>query len=74
MDVNAITTLITNVGFPAAVAAALIYYNLKESERHKDEAVAWTEILANNTKVLEGVKQTLDLIMQRLGDDHDDGK
>lgn len=74
MDVNGITTLITNVGFPVAVAAALLYYNLKESEQHKAEAVAWTEILANNTKVLEGVKQTLDLIMQRLGDDHDDGK
>ena len=50
MDVNSITTLITNVGFPAAVAGVLLYYNMKESERHKDEAVAWTEILANNTK------------------------
>lgn len=74
MDVNGITTLITNVGFPAAVAAALLYYNLKESERHKDEAVAWTEILSSNTKVLEGVKQTLDLILQKLGSEIDDGK
>lgn len=74
MDVNGITTLITNVGFPVAVAAALLYYNLKESERHKDEAIAWTEILANNTKVLEGVKQTLDLILQKLGSEIDDGK
>lgn len=37
MDVNAIVTLISNVGFPVAVCIALFFYMEKQNERHQNE-------------------------------------
>ena len=49
MDVNAITTLISNVGVPCACLIATFYLWLKETEAHKDEMEKMTEALNNNT-------------------------
>lgn len=52
MDVNGIVSLISNVGFPAAVCVALFYYMEKQNERHQNETDKLNETVQSNTKVL----------------------
>lgn len=52
MDVNAITTLVSNVGVPFACLIATFYLWFKETEAHKDEMTKMTEALNNNTIAL----------------------
>ena len=49
MDINAITTLISNVGVPCACLIATFYLWFKETEAHKEEMAKMTEALNNNT-------------------------
>lgn len=49
MDVNAITTLVSNVGVPCACLIATFYLWFKETEAHKDEMSKMKEALNNNT-------------------------
>lgn len=64
MDVSAITTLVTTVGFPIAMCVGLLYYVTKQSDKqkeenalimqtHKEETVQFTQALNNNTLVLQ---------------------
>ena len=61
MDINAITTLISNVGVPCACLIATFYLWFKETEAHKEEMVNMTEALNNNTialtKLTEHIKR-----------------
>ena len=52
MDVNSITTLVSNVGVPCACLIATFYLWFKETEAHKDEMSKMTEALNNNTIAL----------------------
>ena len=52
MDINAITTLISNVGVPCACLIATFYLWSKETEAHKEEMAKMTEALNNNTIAL----------------------
>lgn len=52
MDLNAITSLISNVGFPVAVCIALFFYMEKQNERHQQETDKLNETVQSNTKVL----------------------
>ena len=52
MDVNAITTLVSNVGVPCACLIATFYLWFKETEAHKEEMTKMTEALNNNTIAL----------------------
>jgi hypothetical protein len=52
MDVNAIVSLISNVGFPVAVCIALFFYMEKQNERHQNETDKLNETIQSNTKVL----------------------
>ena len=52
MDINAITTLISNVGVPCTCLMATFYLWFKETEAHKDEMSKMTEALNNNTIAL----------------------
>lgn len=52
MDINAITTLISNVGVPCACLIATFYLWFKETEAHKEEMAKMTEALNNNTIAL----------------------
>lgn len=52
MDINAITTLVSNVGVPCACLIATFYLWFKETEAHKDEMAKMTEALNNNTIAL----------------------
>jgi hypothetical protein len=52
MDINAIVSLVSNVGFPVAVCIALFFYMEKQNERHQRETDRLNETVQSNTKVL----------------------
>ena len=52
MDINAIVSLVSNVGFPVAVCIALFFYMEKQNERHQQETDKLNETVHSNTKVL----------------------
>lgn len=49
MDISAISTLISTVGFPIACCCALFYQMNKQSESHKQEMDSLKEALNQNT-------------------------
>lgn len=52
MDIDSVTQLVSNVGFPVAVCIALFFYMEKQSERHQQETDKLNETVQSNTKVL----------------------
>ena len=52
MDVNVISTLISNVGVPCACLIATFYLWIRETDAHKEEMSKMTEALNNNTIAL----------------------
>lgn len=52
MDVNSLSTLISNIGVPCACLIATFYLWQKETDAHKDEMKNMTEALNNNTQAL----------------------
>ena len=49
MDLNAISTLVSNIGVPCACLIATFYLWQKETEAHKDEMSKMIDALNNNT-------------------------
>lgn len=52
MDIDSVTQLVSNVGFPVAVCIALFFYMEKQNERHQQETDRLNETVQSNTKVL----------------------
>jgi hypothetical protein len=52
MDIDAIVSLVSNVGFPVSVCIALFFYMEKQNERHQQETDKLNETVQSNTKVL----------------------
>ena len=64
MDITAITTLITTVGFPVVVCLAMMYYVKYLNDQHKEEIDKLSEALQNNTLVMQR-------LLTKLGGDED---
>lgn len=60
MDVNAVTTAISTLGFPIVMCGAMFWYMLKEKDTHKEEMNSVTEALNNNTLILQKLCDRLD--------------
>lgn len=52
MDMDSVTQLVSNVGFPVAVCITLFFYMEKQNERHQQETDKLNETVQSNTKVL----------------------
>lgn len=65
MDMSAVTSLISSVGFPIACCIYLIYSNNKTAEKHAEEVEKLRVTVDNNTKVM--LK-----LCSKLGVDYDD--
>lgn len=52
MEIDSVTQLVSNVGFPVAVCIALFFYMEKQNERHQQETDKLNETVQSNTKVL----------------------
>ena len=53
MDVNALTQIITTVGFPIAMCIALLWHIKNITEERRKETQQFTEALNKNTIVLQ---------------------
>lgn len=52
MDINSVTQIISNVGFPIACCLYLIYSQNRTEQAHKEEIDKLRETVENNTKVM----------------------
>lgn len=60
MDVNAITQIVSTLGFPIVMCAALFWELDKSHAQHKEEIGKLTESLNNNTVVMEKLLSKLE--------------
>lgn len=59
-DVNVIIQAISTVGFPIVMCGIMFWFLWKEQESHKDEMFSLKEVISENNKVLEGLKQLIE--------------
>lgn len=60
MDVNVITQLISNMGFPIACVIAMFYFWNKERDDHKSEMQKMTDAINNNTLALTKLESVIE--------------
>jgi len=59
-DVSVIIQAISTVGFPIVMCGIMFWFLWKEQENHKAEMLSLKEVIAENNKVLEGLKQLIE--------------
>lgn len=59
MDYNALAQLVSTVGFPIAMCAVLCWYVKFQGDKHVEEIASLREVISENTKILEGLKQLI---------------
>lgn len=62
MDVNVITQIISNLGFPIACVVAMFWMLNKERDAHKAETAELSKAIENNTQVMTQVLDKLETI------------
>lgn len=62
MDVNLITQIISNLGFPIACVVAMFWMLNKERDAHKAETAELSKAIENNTQVMTQVLDKLETI------------
>ena len=62
MDVNLITQIISNLGFPIACVVAMFWMLNKERDAHKAETAELSKAIENNTNVMTQVLGKLETI------------
>lgn len=62
MDVNVITQIISNLGFPIACVVAMFWMLNKERDAHKAETAGLAKAIENNTNVMTQVLDKLETI------------
>lgn len=68
MDFNTVYDLISNVGFPIAVCAYLLYNQNKEQDAHKAETAGFVTAINNNTAVIQKLSEKLDEMEEKISD------
>ena len=59
-DINVIIQAISTVGFPIVMCGMMFWFLNKEQENHKAEMLSLKEVISENNKVLEGLKQLIE--------------
>ena len=59
MDITNIATLIGSLGFPIVMCIIMAWYIKDQGEKHLAETKALSEVINQNTVVLESLKQLL---------------
>lgn len=59
-DINAIIQAISTVGFPIVMCGIMFWFLNKEQENHKAEMLDLKDVISENNKVLEGLKQLIE--------------
>lgn len=66
MDVNAISQLISNLGFPIVCVCAMFYMWNKERESHREESQKWQEAFTKNTDAINDLATLIGGIAEKL--------
>lgn len=66
MDYDVFINMVSTLGFPIVVAAALFWYINKKDENHKEEINSLRSSLDRNTSILEELKTLINVITQQL--------
>lgn len=75
MDLSAITSLISNLGFPIACCVVMFYMLYKEQQNHKKEMDTLTTAIDNNTLAIQtlaekiGVNVDLSAVSKEVDDE-----
>lgn len=59
-DINVVIQAISTVGFPIVMCGIMFWFLNKEQENHKNEMLSLKEVISENNKVLEGLKQLIE--------------
>ena len=59
-DINVIIQAVSTVGFPIVMCGIMFWFLNKEQENHKAEMLSLKEVISENNKVLEGLKQLIE--------------
>ena len=59
-DINIIIQAVSTVGFPIVMCGIMLWFLNKEQENHKAEMLSLKEVISENNKVLEGLKQLIE--------------
>ena len=62
MDINVITQIISNLGFPIACVVAMFWMLNKERDAHKAETAELAKAIENNTNVMTKMLDKLETI------------
>ena len=62
MDINAVTTAISTLGFPIVMCGALFWYIQKENTANRDKIDKLSESLNGNTAVMGKLLERLDKV------------
>lgn len=65
MDVQIIGQLIASLGFPIVACCAMFWMVNKNEERHKDELNGMRKTIEDNTTVLSGIKELLQVLINK---------
>ena len=57
MEIDAIVSAVSTVGFPSVCGAAIFWYLYQEQKSHKDEMNAVTKALQEHTLILSELKE-----------------
>lgn len=68
MDVSAITTLISTLGFPIFMAVWLLIKDSKTDEERKEQIKDLKTAIDNNTKSIEKLEMLISKIMDKMGE------
>lgn len=59
MDIGAVQSLISNLGFPIACVIAMFWMMCREMENHREEMQKVTEALNNNTLAITELRDMM---------------
>lgn len=59
-NIQIIMQAISTVGFPIVMCGIMFWFLNKEQENHKVEMAQLKDVIAENSKILEGLKQLID--------------
>lgn len=65
MDIQVIGQLVASLGFPIVACGAMFWMVNKQEERHKEEMNSMRKTIEDNTNVLTGLKELIQIMINK---------
>lgn len=66
MDMTSVSTLISTVGFPIAMAMIMFYFLMKEQQSHKEEMSEMTKAIEKTTEAVNNNTSLIQRLLDKL--------